>query len=104
MFNKILISIALFVGLVACSTNITGHYDANHAVYVKQNEELIYCTSKNNLPAELLYYKSEQVEYKSTIPTPVTFHTFYITDVLGKVYSINSDEVVNYTCSKVVVE
>lgn len=99
---KSIIVASLIIVLSGC-VDPQKNYNPDHSVYLKPNEELIYCVSAYNIPSELLYYKSGQVENKIEVPQEAEpFSSYYITDVLGEVYSINSDEISNYTCSKVV--
>lgn len=99
---KIVYALAIAIFLTACSTSAPQSYNPDHTTYVKEGEELIFCESKYNLPSQLLYYKSGQVENKIDVPqTAEPFSSYYITDVLGNVHSINSDEIANYSCFKV---
>lgn len=90
--------------IILCSSctqnNVSPATYSDPSSYVKPGEELVYCVSDNNLPNKILFYKSDQVVNNIYLPAAVKtdFKSYYITDVLGKVYSINSNEMPNYTC------
>lgn len=89
--------------LVGCEPTGETGYGSNHAKYLKQGEQLVYCSSEVNIPQELLYHTSKQVINKMDVPELAEpFTSYYITDVLGDVYAINSDEMNNYKCFEVV--
>ena len=99
---KIVYALAIALLLSACDPVTQVTYNADHTSYIKEGEELIFCKSQYNIPSELLYYKSGQVVNQIDVPnTAEPFASYYITDVLGNVYSINSDEISNYSCFKV---
>lgn len=99
---KIVYALAIALLLTACDPATQVTYNADHTSYIKEGEELIFCKSQYNIPSELLYYKSGQVVNQIDVPnTAEPFASYYITDVLGNVYSINSDEISNYSCFKV---
>lgn len=99
---KIVYALAIALLLTACDPVAQVTYNADHTSYIKEGEELIFCKSQYNIPSELLYYKSGQVVNQIDVPnTAEPFASYYITDVLGNVYSINSDEISNYSCFKV---
>ncbi len=99
---KIVYTLAIAILLAACGMPAQQSYNPDHTTYIKEGEELIFCESKYNIPSQLLYYKSGQVENKIDVPqTAEPFSSYYITDVLGNVYSINSDEIANYSCFNV---
>lgn len=99
----ILMSLLLSIGLAGCDPITTAEYGQDHSRFVKPGEQLVYCASEVNIPQELLYYTSNQVVNKMDVPQLAEpFTSYYITDVLGKVYAINSDEMNNYTCYEVV--
>lgn len=99
---KIVYTLAVALLLTACSPAAQVAYNPDHTSYIKEGEELIFCKSQYNIPSELLYYKSGQVVNQIDVPnTAEPFASYYITDVLGNVYSINSDEIANYSCFNV---
>lgn len=98
-------NIILFLGISLFLCGCFPPKDSNreygeHAQYLNPAEQLIYCESSTNLPAKLLYYQSKQVVNNIDVPRDLdgTFKSYYITDVLGQVFSINSDEIPNYKC------
>ena len=72
----------------------------DHTQWVRSDERLIHCHSDINIPNDLLYYQSKQVVNEIVVPQQVSqsFKSYYITDVLGNVFSINSNEIPNYKC------
>lgn len=77
-------------------------YSNDLSDYIKPGEDLIVCESQYNVPSKIIYYKSKQVVNKIDVPQMAEpFESYYITDVLGNVYTINSNEIENYSCSKV---
>lgn len=100
--KNISLAIVLILSLAACDPFEDG-YGQDHSKYVKQGEQLVYCSSPVNIPQEILYYTSQQIVNKMEVPELAEpFSSYYITDVLGNVYSINSDEMNNYECYEVV--
>lgn len=99
---RILLAIVI-LGFSSCSSQnakVTGDgYGVDYSVYVKQGEELVYCKSSTNIPAELLYYTSKQVKINVNVPELAEpFTSYHITDVKNKVFSVNSDEFKTYVC------
>lgn len=92
------ILLTILVLLAACSPQAKEY--GEHAQWLKAGENLIYCHSDTNIPNDLLYYQSAQVVNQIEVPQNVadSFKSYYITDVLGQVYSINSNEIPNYKC------
>lgn len=95
-------ALAVTLLLSACDLIAEQTYNPDHSTYIKEGEQLVFCKSEYNIPSELLYYKSGQIVNQIDVPqTAEPFTSYYITDVLGKVYSINSDEIANYSCFNV---
>lgn len=93
-------TITLLVLLVGCKN--TKDYDEDLSKYIKTGERLIVCESRYNIPNKIVYYKSNQIENRIDVPQMAEpFSSYYITDVLDRVYTINSNEIENYSCSKV---
>lgn len=100
---KIVAALVLCLACAACvPPESDGGYASEHSQYIKAGEELIYCQSEVNIPEEILYYKSKQIVNRFDVPELAEpFESYYITDVLGEVYAINSDEINNYDCFSV---
>ena len=99
---KIVYALTIAILLSACDYIAEQTYNPDHATYIKEGEQLVFCKSEYNIPSELLYYKSGQIVNQIDVPqTAEPFTSYYITDVLGNVYSINSDEIANYSCFNV---
>lgn len=95
-----IMTLTLLLLLTACKN--PKEYNKDLSKYIKPGEELIVCQSQYNIPNKIVYYKSKQVENKIDVPQMAEpFSSYYITDVLGNVYTINSNEIENYSCSKV---
>lgn len=95
-----LIALTSILCLSACTSS--KNYDKDLSKYLKSGEQLIVCESQYNIPSKLVYYKSKQIENKIDVPQMAEpFSSYYITDVLGNVYTINSNEIENYSCSEV---
>lgn len=69
--------------------------------YIKRGETLLYCQSEYNIPSEILFYKSAQVMNITENLNGADFINYFITDVHGKMYSININEINNYVCVEI---
>lgn len=93
---KILILLAI---LIAGCSKPTGYNEPSS--YYKADDKLVLCTSATGVPNKLLFYLSKQVSSKVPNAPDTKFNVFFITDVNGDTYSLNTDELINYTCTVV---
>lgn len=100
MYKKLLtIAVFLLAGCDVPNNKAAQYSDAQS--YYKAGYELIHCTSSNNIPKELLFYTINRETSLIANSPDDTLMVYYISDVKGDFYAINSDELTNYKCASV---
>lgn len=69
--------------------------------YIKDGDVLLFCTSEYNIPSEILFYQSNQIKNIEESIQGKPFISYYITDIHGKVFTINMNEINNFSCYEI---